>query len=117
MLKKATGIAAMLAILVSGSTNAGNSWHWGKVSKIQTLDSDGSFLLYTDNSEINQTCAYDRVEFRVTDMGIDRTKAALSMAMTAMVSGVEYGVVVDLPSSGEICYASPTSTQGAGIRN
>ncbi len=50
-------------------------------------------------------------------MGVERTKAALSLAMTALVSGKQFGVVVDLPPTpGAVCSASSTSTQGAGIK-
>lgn len=116
MLKRAVGIAAILTILLSGSANAANSWYWGEVNRVLTLGSDGSFLIYIDNSTIVENCAHERIVFQVSDMGSERTKAALTMAMTAFVSGKLYGVVVDLPSAGNVCYASATSTQGAGLR-
>ncbi|WP_036179919.1 hypothetical protein [Marinomonas sp. MED121] len=109
-------IFVMLFCLCSFSVYAGNAWYFGKVTKIYTLGSDGSFQISVNNSSLLSNCLYERVNFSVTNMGAERTKAALSMAMTAFASGKEWGVVVDIANSGEICEASSTASQGAGVR-
>ncbi len=113
-LKMLTGLLLMLSLSSAGAVN---SWYWGEVTRIRTLQNDGSFMIYVDNPDIKNICQYDRVFFQVSDMGAERTKAALSMALTAFTSGKTWGVVIDLPTAPEsICYASATSTQGAGIQ-
>ncbi|MFT5083883.1 MAG: hypothetical protein ACI9Y1_001935 [Lentisphaeria bacterium] len=107
----------IMFLAFSSSCYSINAWYWGDVTQIQTLSADGSFRVYSDNANIAETCSNKRVDFRVGDMGTERTKAALSLAMTAFVSGKEYGLVIDLPAAqGAICVASATATQGAGIR-
>ena len=107
-----------LALSAASMTPAGaaNSWYWGQVIKVITSESDGSFTVHIDNADLLSTCAYGRVKFLVSDMGSERTKAALSMALMAFAAGKEYGVVVDLPPVGNECFASRTTTQGAGVR-
>lgn len=100
----------------SVSSFAGNTWYYGEVTRIQTYESDGSFQIYVDNQDLITNCLYQRVNFRVANMGAERTKAALSMAMTAFVSGKEWGVVVDIVNPNEVCEASSTASQGAGIQ-
>lgn len=102
--------------LNSFSVFAGNAWYWGKVTSIQTLTADGSFHIYIENQSIKDFCQYNRVDFMVADMGVERTKAALSMALAAFSSSKEWGVVVHLPTSEAVCRASATASQGAGIR-
>lgn len=105
-----------LALSFSAQAFAGNAWYWGKVTLIETLNPDGSFLVYLDNASIKNVCLHDRVQFNVSEMGAERTQAAMTMALTAFISGREWGVVLDLPATEEVCHASPTATQGAGIR-
>ena len=115
-MKLKTIISAVLLVL-SSSAAASNAWYWGKVKKIQTLSSDGSFLIYLENNTLNATCRDDRVEFHVADMGAERTRSALTMALAAFTAGKDWGVVIDLPTTPDsICYASTTASQGAGIR-
>jgi len=87
--------------------NRARSYHAGRGWELYRL---------TDNPNILTVCAYKRVNFNAVDMGAERTKAALSMAMSAFISGKQFGVVVDLPTQGAVCTASPSSTQGAGIK-
>ncbi len=96
--------------------NAANSWYWGKVIKIQTLGEYGSFYVYLDNENVKSNCLNNRVEFTVNNMGIERTKSAFALALSAFAAGKEWGVVIDLPTSEATCSASPTATQGAGIQ-
>jgi hypothetical protein len=56
------------------------------------------------------------VYFKVSDMGAERAKAALSMVLTAFAANKDWGVVIDLPMAEDICSASSTASQGAGIR-
>jgi len=115
-MKNILKIVVMLLIVSSPNTFAANSWYWGAVTQVQTYQPDGSFQIYINNTSITSVCSAARVNFEVVDMGAERTRAAMSMAMTALVSGKEFGVVVDLPTSGQICKASATASQGAGIR-
>lgn len=106
-----------LAMLVfSGSLSAANQWYWGNLKSIESLGSDGSFLVYMENATIKQACSIDQIQFKVSDMGAERTKVALSMALTAFSSNKEWGVVIDLPSVESVCYASATTSTGAGIK-
>ena len=106
----------ILAILLGQPASAANSWYWGEVTEIITSTSDGSFIIYINNTTLQATCANARVNFNVSDMGVERTRAALAMALAAYTADKQWGVVVNLPSPGSVCTASPTSTQGAGIR-
>lgn len=103
--------------LFSLTLSAQNAWYWGNVTQIITIEDDGSFLVYVDNATLKSTCRHQRVSFKVSDMGAERTKAALSMALTAFSSGKRYGVVVDLPADNEVCSVPASASQGAGIRN
>lgn len=110
-------IFSIVVFLGSSNAFAVNAWYYGKVNQIITSGSDGSFIIYTDNISIKNTCIHNRVNFRVSDMGVERTKAALTMALTAFTSNKEWAVVIDLPVEPEsVCYASSTASQGAGIR-
>ncbi|WP_444996217.1 hypothetical protein [Aliikangiella sp. IMCC44359] len=106
----------LLAALVSLNVQAGNAWYWGKVIQINTSGNDGSFEILIDNPNIENFCSDKLVFFKASNMGAERTKAALSLAVAAFMGGKEWGVVVDLPSSVNRCDASPTASQGAGIR-
>lgn len=106
-----------LLIVMVGQSSAANDWYYGQVTNVTTLSNDGSFMVYLDNASIKNTCAYDRVNFRVRDMGSERTKAALAMALLAYSTGKQYGIVVDLPAVGLACYASKTTAQGAAIQD
>ncbi len=96
--------------------NAQNRGFHGKVTELVTLGSDGSFMVYINNQELIDTCFHKRVYFRVSHMGIERTKLAFSMALTAFSADKSYGVIVDLPEVGGICNVSSTSSTGAYIR-
>lgn len=110
-------LLAVIVLLFSSSVSAGNAWYYGKVTSLQTFTEDGSFLVYLDNSEISANCNSSRVRFTVSNMGAERTKSALSMALTAFTTGKEFGVVVDLDVSVDsVCYVSNTASQGAGIK-
>lgn len=108
----------LFLLLIAFNTNvySDNHWYWGEISRISTLGDDGSFEIYLDNQDIVSRCLYDRVYFKASDMGLERTKAALSMALSAFVAGKSWGVVIDLPETEQACYASPTASQGAGIK-
>jgi hypothetical protein len=106
----------ILFTLICVNAKAANHWYWGTVTRINTYETDGSFEIYIDNPDIQSMCDYGLVYFEVSNMGADRTRAALSLAVTAFTSGKDWGVVVDLPSSPGPCYASSTASQGAGIR-
>lgn len=98
------------------SVQAGNAWYWGNITRINTNGADGSFEIYLDNPTLQATCQDQLVFFKVSDMGLERTKHALSLALSAYMVGKEWGVVINLPTSGSQCYASSTASQGAGIR-
>ena len=108
-------IVVLVAVLFASSASAGNAWYKGKVRSLLTSESDGSFMVYYDNSIIDDTCASKRVLFTVNNMGLERTKLAYAMALTALTTGKEYGLVIDIPSQGSVCYASISVSQGAGI--
>jgi len=106
-----------LALLVfCAQSNAANTWYWGKVNNIITLHEDGSFIVKLENDDIESGCLYSRVQFMVPDMGSERTKAAFSLAMTAFAADKEWGVVINMPIDLDVCRASSTASQGAGIR-
>lgn len=109
-------VVAIFLSICSVALSAQNAWYWGKVSQIITLGDDGSFLVYLNNSTLKSTCRHERVRFEVSNMGAERTRAALSLALTAFSSGKTYGVVVDLPAANEICSVPAGANQGAGIR-
>lgn len=112
-MKKTTLIT--LLMFFSGISYAENAWYDGKISRIMTSGPDGSFIIYIDNADIKNTCRNEKILFHAGKMGEGRTKAALSMALSAFLSGMEYGVVVDLPEVGGNCTASETSGAGARI--
>ncbi|MEM9384816.1 MAG: hypothetical protein AAGA68_07125 [Pseudomonadota bacterium] len=109
----------IMALVIAATTpaQATNRWFYGPVTQVITLHDDGSFFVYIDNVDIKSSCDYDRVSFEVSDMGAERTKAALSMALSAFAADRQFGVVIDFPPSGTACKASSTATQGAGIKN
>jgi len=108
---------SLIALLLSNAVLAGNAWYEGKVTNIITLSEDGSFTVYLDNPDIKNTCKSKRVNFKVVDMGVERTKLAFTMAITALTADRTWGVVVDLPTTvGTICNASSTASQGALIK-
>jgi len=109
-------ILFIFLVALSFSVQAGNSWYWGKVLSVNTAGADGSFEIFLDNPSIKTNCLHDRVYFKVVDMGAERTKVALSMALSAFVSEKQWGVVIDLPASEGTCSASSTASQGSGIR-
>lgn len=109
-------ILAILIMFTSMQAYAANAWYFGSVTQVITHQDDGSFIVYLDNQTIKDTCLYKRVNFTVANMGLERTKVAMSMAMTALVSGKQFGVVVDLPTQGSICSVPSSSSQGAGIK-
>lgn len=106
----------LVLLAFCAQANAANTWYWGKVNNIVTLHQDGSFIVQLENDDIESGCLYSRVQFMVPDMGAERTKAALSLAMTAFAADKEWGVVIDMPVALDVCRASPTASQGAGIR-
>ena len=107
-------IAAIFLLIFSLQTHAINTWYRGPVIRVVVDRDDGSFFVQSGNPTIESTCAYKRIYFRVSDMGAERTKAALSMAMTALVTGRDFGIVVDLPAAGERCFAA-AGGQGADL--
>ncbi|AKE51277.1 hypothetical protein [Kangiella geojedonensis] len=110
-------ILAVVITLLSSTGSATNAWYWGEVTQVMTFTDDGSFFVTIDNGDIATNCNYSRIRFTVTDMGSERTKAALSMALTALTAGKQFGVVVDLDqTTSSNCYASSTSSQGAAIK-
>ena len=109
-------LTLLTIFLIPSLSFANNSWYYGTPTDISTLSSDGSFMIYTDNPTIVDDCQYSRVSFLVTDMGVERTKAALTMALAAITSGREFGVVIDIQATGGLCVASASASQGAGIR-
>ena len=106
----------LLTFFVTVSAQASDAWYWGNVTRIITNGSDGSFEILIDNPTIQSVCQNQIVFFKVNDMGLERTKNALSLALSAFMAGKEWGVVVDLPLTDGPCYASSTASQGAGIR-
>lgn len=107
----------LIVLLNPMNVYAVNAWYEGTVTNLQTLGPDGSFIVRIDNQTIKDDCLHSRISFRVQDMGYERTKIAFSMALAAFASGKTYGVVVNITTANEICYASATASQGAGIRN
>lgn len=107
--------ACLLAL--PGLSFADNQWYWGAATKIITEGTDGSFIVYVDNPTLRNTCAYARVRVSVANLGPERTKAAMALALSALHTGREFGVVVDLPSPGSVCEVPSSSNQGAGIRS
>lgn len=106
-----------IALVLAMGAGADEAWYWGHVQQVHAYSSDGSFIVYLDNPDIASGCEYGRVYFRVSDMGVDRTEAALSMALTALETGNQWGVVVELPMVPEsTCYAFSPTPEGAGIR-
>ena len=106
----------LLFIFAAFDSLAGNEWYWGKGTSIKTSGADGSFEVELDNQKIKDFCKWNRVYFKVSDMGAERTKAALSLALTAFTANKEWGVVVNLPSVEDVCKASSSASQGAGIK-
>ncbi|MCI5138303.1 MAG: hypothetical protein D3922_07780 [Candidatus Electrothrix sp. AR1] len=126
MRKMKTGVVLICIgfsiLFFSSGAFAINNWYYGKVTHLQTMGSDGSFIVYTDNQTILNVCQYKRVNFRVSDMGQERTKLAFLMALAAYTAGRRWGVVINLPEEipdgyEQGCYASSTASQGAGIMN
>ncbi|MPY24445.1 hypothetical protein [Shewanella sp. YLB-07] len=109
-------LSIFLLTSFSFNSHAVNAWYWGEVSNISAYSSDGSFEVEMSNENIANFCIGNSVRFRVSDMGVERTKIAMSMVLTAFALGKDWGVVIDLPSTTETCYASSTASQGAGIR-
>jgi len=115
---KALSIILILLITLSSNTHATNAWYYGKISSVVTLGANGSFQVKFDNPEVQANCKYKVVYFNVSDMGLERTKLAFSMALTAFTTDKEWGVVINLPEASEdlTCSAASNSSQGAGIR-
>ncbi len=109
-------LAVILFVLSSSSVLASNAWYTGKVLSINTLGSDGSFQISLDNQAIKNGCLYGVVSFKVSDMGLERTKSAFSLALTAFATGRDWGVVIDMPITEQVCSASSTAGQGASIK-
>ena len=108
----------ILMIILPIQAMAANKWYYGKVTQIQTSTSDGSFMVYVENNDIAEICAYSRVYFLVSNMGAERTRLAFSLALAAYSSDKRWGVVIDMPeTAGSTCLASATASQGAGIRD
>lgn len=74
-------------------------WYLGKVTQVITYEGDGSFTVYMDDASIQSICESGRVRVEVSNLGIERTKAAFSMALTALTTGKTYEVVLDLPTT------------------
>ena len=111
-------VLGLLILLLCQPCFAGNAWYWGKVTKIITFQSDGSFMAYIENSNVHNICENKRVRFMVSNLGLERTKAAMSMALSAFHSNKNFGVVLDLPSSpNSVCEVPASASQGAGISN
>ena len=109
-------IALLLSIAWTQEAAAVNKWYWGQVTQIITHRDDGSFIVYVDHPVLLADCLHKRVNVSVDELGAERTKAALSMALAAFAANKRFGVVVDIVTSGEVCVVSNT-TQGAGIRD
>ena len=109
----------LLSLIAWPSVANNNDWYWGNLSRVMTYKADGSFMVYSDNADVMAECAHDRVEFHVQALGAERVKLAHGMALTALASGMEFGLVMDLATShtpGDPCKVSPTTSQGASVR-
>jgi len=115
-MKKLIVVSVMLTFSALSHSGTGNAWYWGKITKLITTGPDGSFEVTLENDGVKTYCLHDKVFFKVSEMGAERTKAALSMALTAFTADKDWGVVIDLPTVEQECLASATASQGAGIR-
>ncbi|WP_102796413.1 hypothetical protein [Bowmanella denitrificans] len=109
-------VAVLFFMLFAFCSYAENAWYWGKVTTLITSGPDGSFQVHLENQDIKSKCTNGVVYFKVSHMGLERTKLAYAMGLAALTSGREWGVVVDLPNNGAMCFASSTASQGAGLR-
>lgn len=110
-------ILSVLILLFSQTGFTANAWHWGKVTKIITYQSDGSFYVYIENENLKIGCIHKRVRYVATSIGLESTKAAMSLALSALHSGRDFGTVVDIPAtSSEVCNAAGNGAQNSGIR-
>jgi len=111
-------IILTIAFLLFSQTNfAVNTWYWGKVTQILTTNNDGSYYVFVNNPNLISGCIHARVHYRTSDIGIETMKASMALALSALHSGKDFGVVVDMPAtSSEICFAAGNSSQNSGIR-
>jgi hypothetical protein len=109
---------SIVFLLICQNSYAVNAWYWGKATQILTYGADGSFIVYVDNTDIGDVCFGSRINVLVENLGAERTKAAMSIALSAFHSGKSIGVVLDLPTTPDtVCEVPASSSQGVGISN
>ena len=99
--------AALTVSFFSCNVSAKNAWYNGVVDRVALLRSDGSFVI-TFSSQSLDDCKHKYAYFEVSDLGIDRVKAAHAMALISLTSGMNFGVVIDKDINGidGICRAA-----------
>ena len=127
-------LVILMVCFIGAEAMAANKGYYGKVLHIilsqtgtcthstdtedQVCHEGSSFFVYIDNQDIIDNCAYGRVRFDISVFGVGRTKAAFSMATTALVSDRQFGVVVNLdalsPTGG--CDVAANTSTGAMLK-
>ncbi|MEM7363450.1 MAG: hypothetical protein AAF525_05465 [Pseudomonadota bacterium] len=118
MLKaRAILLMSVFTLLTTSPSIAANAWYFGTATRVMTKQ-NGNFFVYIDNPTIKAECAFDRVEFHRSDLGDERVEMAFSMALSAVVSGLEFGLVLDLSdhTTDTTCRVPANTAQGATIR-
>ena len=120
-------IATFAGLMLGANVYAVNATYSGTVTQIVTANTsaivggDGSFYIYVDNPDLISQCPHQRVLVRVSDMGEERSKIILALALTALTTGNELGLVVNFDDLTNVyaneCIVAPTTSLGASLKN
>lgn len=103
-MKKSMALALCLAFYATGAF-AAPAWYRGTVSRVWADDPNGGFILTFSEPSSLDDCTYKYAYFRSSDLQPAQLKNALSIALSAIYSGKQVGIVIDKSQNNGYCYA------------
>jgi len=94
------------SVFLSSQVFAQANWYKGPVERLALYKDDGSFVITLKNSVLDD-CKHNYAYFDGATLGEGQLKAAYTMAITSLTTGVQMGVVIDKFTNGPdgYCYA------------
>lgn len=89
-------ILAVLFYSVTSTAAAENNWYFGEVSSVILDDPSGGFAIALENEDVRTLCKDDLIYARSSNLGEERLKAALSMALTSYSMESKFGASMNL---------------------
>ena len=108
-------ILILLLLILPSLSFAVNQWYRGVAKRVSLQSGDGSFYVEYSNSELDD-CAYGRVYFRVSELGMDQVNKAYAIAVMSLTTQRTMGAVIDKDVNGPGGVCNATSGQTADLQ-